>query len=70
MVDIKDDKYQARLMDFGLATVLGGQNRVIEGSNIPHGAIRWTAPELLTASNEPTTQSDMYSFGRIMFHVS
>jgi serine/threonine protein kinase len=69
MVDIKEDKYQARLVDFGLATILGGQNRVIEGTTILHGAFRWTAPELLTRG-EPTIQSDMYSFGRVMFHVS
>jgi serine/threonine protein kinase len=70
MVDIKEDKYQARLIDLGLATVLGGQNRVIEGSTIRHSAIRWTAPELLTTRDEPTVQSDMYSFGRVMYHVS
>ncbi|OAX32428.1 kinase-like protein [Rhizopogon vinicolor AM-OR11-026] len=71
MVDIKEEKYHACLTDFGLATVLGGHlgNRVIEGSSVRPGAIRWTAPELLTAHGEPTTQNDMYSFGRVMFHV-
>jgi serine/threonine protein kinase len=69
MVDIKEDKYQALLADFGLATILGGQNCVIQGSTILHGAFRWTAPELL-AHGEPTIQSDLYSFGRVMFHVS
>ncbi|KAG1799837.1 uncharacterized protein HD556DRAFT_70290 [Suillus plorans] len=39
------------------------------------GAVRWTAPELLRPHDppsniKPTTQNDMYSFGRVMFHVS
>ncbi|KAG2342556.1 kinase-like protein [Suillus weaverae] len=75
LVDIKEGEYVARLTDFGLATVLGGRlgDRTI-GSNVRTGAIRWTAPELLKAHDQPadsapTTQSDMYSLARVMFHV-
>ncbi|KAG2033523.1 kinase-like domain-containing protein [Suillus americanus] len=75
LVDIKEGEYVACLTDFGLATVLGGRlgDRTI-GSNVRTGAIRWTAPELLKADDQPadsapTTQNDMYSFGRVMFHV-
>jgi serine/threonine protein kinase len=77
MVDVEAGQYKARLTDFGLATVLGGlsDRLAIEKSFVRHGAIRWTAPELLKAYDrpaeiKPTTQNDMYSFGRVMFHVS
>ncbi|KAG1812495.1 kinase-like domain-containing protein [Suillus subaureus] len=70
--DIKKGEYVACLTDFGLATVLSGRlgDRTI-GSNVRTGAIRWIAPELLKADDQPapTTQNDMYSFGRVMFHV-
>ncbi|KAG1777032.1 kinase-like domain-containing protein [Suillus placidus] len=76
LIDVKDGEYKACLMDFGLSTVLGGllDESTNEGSKIRHGAIRWTAPELLTphdhpADLKPTTKHDMYSFGRVMFHV-
>jgi serine/threonine protein kinase len=76
LVDIKEGEYKAYLTDFGLSTVLGGplNNHMIEGSTVRNGAIRWTAPELLRlhdrpADVKPTKQNDMYSFGRVMFHV-
>ncbi|KAG1817595.1 kinase-like domain-containing protein, partial [Suillus subaureus] len=66
----------ACLMDFGLSTVLGRllDDSVNEDSKIQHGAIRWTAPELLTTHNYPTdlkltTKHNIYSFGCVMFHV-
>ncbi|KAG2052403.1 kinase-like protein [Suillus hirtellus] len=71
LVDIKEEKYVARLTDFGLATIFGGclGDRIF-GSNVRTGAIRWIAPELLKAHDRaPTMQTDMYSFGRVMFHV-
>ncbi|KAG2072300.1 kinase-like protein [Suillus decipiens] len=76
LVDVKDGEYRACLTNFGLSTVLGGllDDFANEGSKIRHGAIRWTAPELLTPHDhptdlKPTTKHDMYSFGRVMFHV-
>ncbi|OAX32429.1 WD40 repeat-like protein [Rhizopogon vinicolor AM-OR11-026] len=76
MVCVRAGQYQAHLTDFGLATVLGGllDDHAIEKPTVRHGAIRWTAPELLRAYDhptgiKPTIQNDMYSFGRIMFHV-
>ncbi|KAG1851116.1 kinase-like domain-containing protein [Suillus subluteus] len=74
LVGVKDGEYKACLTDFGLSTVLGGFDFSNEESKIRHGAIRWTAPELLTphdhsADTKPTTKHDMYSFGRVMFHV-
>ncbi|KAJ8593070.1 kinase-like protein [Rhizopogon salebrosus TDB-379] len=76
LVDIKEGEYKACLTDFGLSTVLGGplNDRTVEGSTVRNGAIRWTAPELLPLHDrppdvKPTKQNDMYSFGRVMFHI-
>ncbi|KAG1761963.1 kinase-like domain-containing protein [Suillus occidentalis] len=76
LVDVKDGEYKACLTDFGLSNVLCGHlnDRPIEGSTVRPGSARWTAPELLgpheTPSDiKPTTQNDMYSFGRVMFHL-
>jgi serine/threonine protein kinase len=77
LVDVKDGEYKACLTDFGLSTVPGesSDDTTNEDSKIRHGAIRWTAPELLIlddhpADLKPTTKHDMYSFGRVMFHAS
>ncbi|KAG1812606.1 kinase-like domain-containing protein [Suillus subaureus] len=76
LVDLKDGDYKACLTDFGLSSVLCEhlKERRIEGSSVRAGAIRWAAPELLrphdpTSNIKPTTQNDMYSFGRVMFHL-
>ncbi|KAG2745036.1 kinase-like protein, partial [Suillus brevipes Sb2] len=80
LVDLKDGEYKACITDFGLSNVLCGhlEDCLIEGSTVRPGASRWTAPELLKPHDpssdikpdiKPTTQNDMYSFGRVMFHV-
>ncbi|KAG1807743.1 kinase-like domain-containing protein [Suillus variegatus] len=73
LVDVKEGEYVARLTGFSLATIFSDRlrDRTIESND---DTIRWTAPELLKAHGQPvnsapTAQSDMYSFGRIMFHV-
>ncbi|KAG1812605.1 kinase-like domain-containing protein [Suillus subaureus] len=76
LVDLKDGDYKACLTDFGLSNVLCGclNDHPVEGSSIRPGAIRWAAPELLRPHDplsdiKPTTQNDMYSFGRVMYHL-
>ncbi|KAG1742232.1 kinase-like domain-containing protein [Suillus lakei] len=76
LVDLQDGEYKACLTDFGLSNVLCGHLKdcPIEGSTVRHGAIKWTAPELLMPHDhpsevKPTTHNDMYSFGRVMFHL-
>ncbi|KAG2337553.1 kinase-like protein [Suillus weaverae] len=76
LVDLNDGEYKACLTDFGLSNVLCGhlKDRLIEGSTVRPGGVRWTAPELLKPHDppsdiKPTTQNDMYSFGRVMFHL-
>ncbi|KAF9220217.1 kinase-like protein [Gyrodon lividus] len=62
----------ARLSDFGLCTVVGGLSG---GSSLVQtcraGAIPWAAPELVLAldSVQPSTASDIFSFGCIMLQV-
>lgn len=70
LVDIKEGEYKACLTDFGLSRTLGELvgGHAVEGSTVRHGAIRWTAPELLKCP-QPTKQNDMYSFGRVMYHL-
>ncbi|KAG0708299.1 kinase-like domain-containing protein [Suillus ampliporus] len=70
LVDVKQGEYKACITDFGLSTALG-EDSASEGSDIRRGAIRWTAPELLSRSSNvtPDTPNDMYSFGCVMFHV-
>ncbi|KAG2153881.1 kinase-like domain-containing protein, partial [Suillus clintonianus] len=76
LVDIQGGEYKACLTDFGVSNVLGGplKDSVVEGSTVRPGVIRWTAPELLRphgnpADLKPTKQNDMYSYGRVMFHL-
>ncbi|KAJ8596057.1 kinase-like protein [Rhizopogon salebrosus TDB-379] len=62
---------RAYLADFGLSMILAGHNTA---SHSVTGAARWAAPELVTCTPEdipdlPSLQSDMYSFGSIMFHI-
>lgn len=65
---------KAYLADFGLAGTINrltGMTYLAKLSCHP-GAIRWTAPELLSGEESGsvvTTRSDMYSFGSIMLQV-
>ena len=62
---------RAYLADFGLSMMLANHNTA---SHSVTGAARWAAPELITypadISDLLSLQSDMYSFGSIMYHVS
>ncbi|KAG2140277.1 kinase-like domain-containing protein [Suillus cothurnatus] len=76
LVDLKDGDYKACITDISLSNVLCGhlKGRAVEGSTVWPGAVRWTAPELIWPRDvpcdiKPTTQNDMYSFGRVMFHL-
>ncbi|KAG2136414.1 kinase-like domain-containing protein [Suillus clintonianus] len=72
LIDIKEGEYKPCLTDFGLSNILGKVSRSDAQHSVRPGAIRWTAPELLEQHQtdiKPTTQNDIYSFGRVMFHV-
>ncbi|KAG1870673.1 kinase-like domain-containing protein [Suillus subalutaceus] len=71
-----DGDRRAYLADFGLSgtlTQFPGMTYLAKTSCHP-GALRWTAPELLsaeevTSASAVTTQSDIYSFGSIVLQV-
>eukprot|EP00927_Polykrikos_kofoidii_P045816 TRINITY_DN3994_c0_g1_i6.p1 TRINITY_DN3994_c0_g1~~TRINITY_DN3994_c0_g1_i6.p1 ORF type:complete len:699 (-),score=73.52 TRINITY_DN3994_c0_g1_i6:300-2210(-) len=65
LLDVQGGVHRAKLADFGLSTLLS-KNKTIRG-----GSLAWLAPEIIRegASAMPTTRSDVFSFGRLMFCV-
>ncbi|KAG8745277.1 hypothetical protein FRC12_014615, partial [Ceratobasidium sp. 428] len=58
-----------RLIDFGLATVVGGIPAFSASSTIA-GTVRWMAPELQVAEGQGTTAaSDVFAFGMTMLEL-
>lgn len=57
---IVDSNFRAKVTDFGLAA-----KRNVGASGSPH----WMAPELLRGDTSNTTQSDVYSFGILMYEA-
>ncbi|KAG1731477.1 kinase-like domain-containing protein [Suillus paluster] len=70
-----DDSGNARLTDFGLATVAGGMELQLSASTVSRELdSRWGAPEVIRIEDDrcperPNFKSDIYSFGSIMFFV-
>ena len=66
---------RACIADFGLSTSLtaiSGRLGTYSTSRQNKGTVRWMAPELIDPDNShtrPTSRSDVYSFGSIMFQV-
>jgi serine/threonine protein kinase len=66
-----DDDNHARVTDVGLSTIVGPSfGRSVASNN----SARWTAPEFVvdldTEENPgPTTKSDVFSFGRLIYAV-
>ncbi|KAG1728736.1 kinase-like protein [Suillus paluster] len=66
---------RAHLSDFGLSVIVVEFVGTSYFTSALSGTVRWTAPELLAIPEEdsatiiPTSQSDIYSFGCIMFQV-
>ncbi|KAF8123322.1 kinase-like domain-containing protein [Boletus edulis] len=71
-----DDDYNARLTDFGYASMIGDipeTSLYLQMTTMKPGTLRWAAPEHFLADVEqtmqPTTQSDIYSFGNLGLFV-
>ncbi|KAF9233683.1 kinase-like domain-containing protein [Melanogaster broomeanus] len=68
-----DGNGRACLSDFGLCSILGGLHggSSFVRSTCRPGAIRWAAPELVLNPDtvQPSTASDVFSFGCIMLQV-
>jgi serine/threonine protein kinase len=70
-----DSDGMAYLADFGLSGTIKKSTGMTYLMNMTchPGAMRWTAPELLSGEESvapASTQSDVYSFGSIMLQVS
>ena len=72
-----DDKYNARLADFGHASLVGEIPEALaylQASTLRLGTVRWAAPEYFSSNSEEvfhrTIESDIYSFGSIAFQVA
>jgi serine/threonine protein kinase len=68
-----DDSGNPRLTGFNLATVVGDPELQLTMTTVDHSFdIRWRAPELIGVDCDPempTFESDLYSFGSVMFFV-
>jgi serine/threonine protein kinase len=70
-----DSSGSPRLTDFGLATIVGDEDLQLSKSTAYRNLdSRWRAPEVLGMNDKanperPTFESDIYSFGGVMFYV-
>ena len=65
-----DESGNARITDFGLATIARESNSLMSTSNDQTQAFRWTAPEIMAGSSETTTKaSDVFSLGMVIIEV-
>jgi serine/threonine protein kinase len=63
-----DNSGNARIMDFGLATIARDSNSLVSTCDDHGSTFRWAAPEVLGA--EPISKaSDVFSFGMVMIEV-
>ncbi|KAF9242605.1 kinase-like domain-containing protein [Melanogaster broomeanus] len=72
-----DAHFNARLADFGYASLIGETPEALaylQMSTMRPGTFRWAAPERVFQNTEetvqPTTKSDIYSFGNIALQAS
>ncbi|KAF9161889.1 hypothetical protein DFQ26_004055 [Actinomortierella ambigua] len=69
-------RMEVKLCDFGCATIKSSSAAAAAGSTAAnsaqakHGAVRWTAPELLVKQPMCSTKSDMYSLGMVMWEMA
>jgi serine/threonine protein kinase len=69
-----NDRFDACLADFGLASVLYDTGTASD-SNLSRGTLRWMAPELLinddnSDGGRPSAASDMYALAMVLWEVS
>ncbi|EMD32697.1 hypothetical protein CERSUDRAFT_143220 [Gelatoporia subvermispora B] len=56
-----DDRKHCTITDFGQSEMKSEAYR-ISGLDLPHGTLRWQAPELMAGQSELTQQIDVYAF--------
>ena len=67
-MDIADTTPHALIADFGVAIVTKNSNSIRPATAKAGYDPRWSAPEVLEGGN-PSTESDIFSFGMTMFEV-
>lgn len=72
-----DEEHNARLADFGYASLVGnipGALTYLQTPSLRPGSIRWAAPESLSLdpeeTHEHTIKSDIYSYGNAALQVA
>ena len=63
-----DHNGRARLVDFGLASIVHGASSISTSRGQGYTA-RWTAPEILMGGNNVTREADIFSFGMVVIEV-
>ena len=63
-----DGTGNARIVDFGLASVVRDPSSVVSTSDVGHTP-RWTAPEILRHGTPASTESDVFSFAMVIYEV-
>ena len=70
LVQIVNNVPRALIADFGLATVTRNPDSIRPATRQPHHTALWTAPEVLEKEKEnPSKESDIYSFAMLMIEV-
>lgn len=64
-----DESGNARITDFGLATIARDSNSLTNNSNDQGNTIRWSAPEVLGSDKAVIKESDVFSFGMVIIEV-
>ena len=64
-----DESGNARITDFGLATIARDSDSLVDGSDDQGHTLRWAAPEVSGSSADPSRASDVFSFGMVMIEV-
>lgn len=60
---------EARITDFGLATITRDQSSPTSTTNNDRHIPQWPAPEILWTGSPTTRESDVFSFGMVTFQV-
>ena len=64
-----DESGNARITDFGLATIARDTNSFTSTSNDQTQAFRWTAPEISGSNEAVSKASDVFSLGMVIVEV-
>ena len=65
-----DDRGQAKLADFGLATLKSETQATATVAAKPTGTVRWMAPELFKRGGKCSQSSDIYALGWVLWEIA